>query len=129
VYYAQNFLNDDIVAIKLKPVTNNSSSVEHKYCILRQLKGGVGIPRVLWFGRESTYYALALDLLGPSLDDLFLTCNHKFRLQTVVNLGDQLLLHLKYIHSHGYVHGNVKPQNTLIDNSEQMVYIIEISSC
>ncbi|KAG1901707.1 kinase-like domain-containing protein, partial [Suillus fuscotomentosus] len=117
------------VAIKLKPVTNNPSSVEHEYCILRQLKGGVGIPRVPWFGRESTYYALALDLLGPSLDDLFLTCNHKFRLQTVVNLGDQLLLRLEYIHSHGYIHGNVKPQNTLIDNSEQTVYIIEISSC
>ncbi|KAG2745568.1 hypothetical protein P692DRAFT_20741324, partial [Suillus brevipes Sb2] len=44
VYRAQNFLNDDIVAIKLEPVTNKPSSVEHEHEILKQLEGGVGIP-------------------------------------------------------------------------------------
>lgn len=88
---AQNFLNDDIVAIKLEPVTNNPSSVEHEHEILTQLEGGVGIPCALWFGRESTHYALALDLLGPSLQDLFLASNRKFSLNTVINLGDQLV--------------------------------------
>ncbi|KAG2104707.1 putative casein kinase 1, delta [Suillus discolor] len=125
VYRAQNFLHDDIVAIKLEPVTNNPPSLEHEHHILKQLEGGVGIPRVLWFGRESTHYALALDLLGRSLHDLFLMCNRKFRLQTVVNLGDQLLSRLEYIHSHGYIHGDVKPQNAMIDISEKTVYIID----
>jgi hypothetical protein len=91
VYCAQNFLNDDIVAIKLKPVTNKPSSVEHEHEFLKQLEGGVGILFTLWFGRESTHYALALELLRPSLYNLFLACNHKFSLQTVVNLGDQLV--------------------------------------
>ncbi|KAG1745581.1 putative casein kinase 1, delta [Suillus occidentalis] len=125
VYRAQNFLNDDIVAIKLKPVTNKPSSVEHEHEILEQLEGGVGIPRVLWFGRESTHYALALDLLGPSLYDLFIACNHKFSLQTVVNLGDQLLSRLEYIHSHDIVHGDIKPHNVLVDHSRQTTYIID----
>ncbi|KAG1893028.1 CK1/CK1/CK1-D protein kinase [Suillus fuscotomentosus] len=125
VYCTQNFLNDDIIAIKLEPVTNNPPSLKHKHCTLKQLEGGVGIPHVLWFGRELTHYALALDLLGRPLHDLFLTCNQKFRLQTVVNLGDQLLSHLGYIHSHGYVHGNVKPENAMIDILEKTVYIID----
>jgi hypothetical protein len=64
--------------------------VEREYHILKQLEGGVGIPRALWFGRESTYRVLVLDLLGPSLHDLFLACNKKFSLPTVIHLGDQL---------------------------------------
>ncbi|KAG1726181.1 casein kinase 1, epsilon [Suillus paluster] len=76
--------------------------------------GGVGIPRALWFGRELTYYALVLDLLGPSLHDLFIACNRQFSLCNVVNLGDQLLSHLEYIHSHNFVHGDIKPQNILV---------------
>ncbi|KAG2113950.1 kinase-like domain-containing protein [Suillus discolor] len=125
MYRAHNFFNDDVVAIKLEPVTHNPSSVEHEHHILKKLKGGVRIPRALWFSRESTYHALALDLLGPSLHDLFLTCNQKFSLHTVVNLGEQLLSRLEYIHSHDYVHGDIKPQNILVDNSRQTTYIID----
>jgi len=54
------------VAVKLEEITGPSSSVEHEYYILKQLAGGVGIPRTLWFGRELSYYALVLKLLGPS---------------------------------------------------------------
>ncbi|KAG0695942.1 casein kinase I isoform delta [Suillus ampliporus] len=114
VYHTWNIIKDDAVAIKLEPIVSHSSSIQREYTILKQLEGGVGIPRALWFGRESTYHALVLDLLGPSLQDLFHTHNQKFSLHTVVNLGDQLLSRLEYIHSHNYVHGDIKPQNVLM---------------
>ncbi|KAG1848677.1 casein kinase I [Suillus subluteus] len=104
VYHARNIIKDDAVAIKLESITAQPSPV----------KRGVGIPRALWFGRESTYHALVLSLLGPSLHDLFLAHNCKFSLHTVVNLGIQLLSRLEYIHSNNYVHCNIKPQNVLV---------------
>ncbi|KAG2750893.1 kinase-like protein [Suillus brevipes Sb2] len=106
VYRAQNIIKDDVVAVKLEPIIDGSSSVQQEYHILKQLEGGVGIHRALWFSRESTYHALVLDLLGPSLHDLFLTHNRKFPLHT--------LSRLEYIHSHNYVHGDIKPQNITV---------------
>ncbi|KAG2346661.1 kinase-like protein, partial [Suillus weaverae] len=82
VYHAQNIINDTNLAIKLEPLTDDSLSLEHEYHVLKQLEGGVGIPRVFWFGREATYHALALEILGPSLHELFLAHNQKFELHT-----------------------------------------------
>lgn len=91
VYHARNIIKDDAVAVKLESITAQPSSVQREYAILKRLEGGVGIPRALWFGRESTYHALVLGLLGPSLHDLFLAHDRKFSLHTVVNLGIQLV--------------------------------------
>ncbi|KAG2336163.1 kinase-like protein [Suillus weaverae] len=127
VYRAQNFLNDDVVAIKLEPLTSRPSSVEREYKILKRLGNGVGIPHVIWFSRESTYHALALELLGPSLHDIFKARNRKFSLHTVVNIGDQLLSRLEYIHSYGYIHGDIKPQNILVGlgDSTQTLFVVD----
>ncbi|KAG1744583.1 CSNK1A1 protein [Suillus paluster] len=114
------------IAIKLEPIVNNLSSLQHEYHILKQLEGGVGIPHVLWFGRELTYHALALNLLGSSLHDIFLIHSQKFSLHTVVNLGDQLLSRFEYIHLHNYVHGDIKPQNVMVglNDLRHTVFII-----
>lgn len=91
VYHAQNFIKDDLVAVKLEPISNQSSSVRHEYNILKRLAGGVRILHVFWFGRESTYHALVL--LGPSLYDIFIAHDQRFSLHNVVNLGIQLVSH------------------------------------
>ncbi|KAG1889863.1 kinase-like domain-containing protein [Suillus subluteus] len=114
VYSAWNIINDDRVALKLETIVDHTSLLAREYHILKQLEGGIGIPHTLWFGRESVYHALALELLGPSLHQLFLANHRKFSLLDVVNIGDQLLSRLEYIHSHNYVHGNIKLQNILM---------------
>ena len=51
----------------------------------------VGIPTIKWCGTEGDYNVLVMELLGPSLEDLFNFCNRKFSIKTVLLLADQMV--------------------------------------
>jgi len=114
IYLGINIISGEEVAIKLESVKAKHPQLEYESKVYKTLAGGVGVPFVRWFGTECDYNAMVIDLLGPSLEDLFNFCNRKFSLKTVLLLADQLISRIEYIHSRNFIHRDIKPDNFLM---------------
>ncbi|KAJ3369666.1 serine/threonine protein kinase [Kappamyces sp. JEL0680] len=114
-----NVVNAEEVAIKLEPVRAKHPQLEYEARVYKALAGGVGIPFVRWFGVEGDYNCMVVDLLGPSLEDLFNFCGRKFTLKTVLLLADQLISRIEFVHSKNFLHRDIKPDNFLMGNGKR----------
>ncbi|KAJ5067467.1 casein kinase 1-like protein [Anaeramoeba ignava] len=90
IYQGKDKNTNEKVAIKIENNKTKYPQLFHENRIYRILSGGVGIPKIKWFGSEGDHNILVMDLLGPSLESLFHQCSRKFSLKTVLLIGDQL---------------------------------------
>eukprot|EP00250_Pteridium_aquilinum_P009409 c18650_g1_i1 orf=203-1645(+) len=127
IYLGTNVQTNEEVAIKLESVKTKHPQLMYESKIYRILQGGTGVPNIRWCGVEGDYNVLVLDLLGPSLEDLFNFCSRKFSLKTALMLADQLINRIEYVHSKSFLHRDIKPDNFLmgLGRRANQVYIID----
>ena len=114
IYHGTNLISGEEVAIKLESIRSRHPQLEYESRVYRYLSGGIGIPFIRWFGREGEYNAMVIDLLGPSLEDLFNYCHRKFSLKTVIMLALQMIFRIQYVHGRSFIHRDIKPDNFLM---------------
>lgn len=84
-----------------------------------------GIPNVKLIPYDGKK-VMIMDLLGPSIDSLFHKHKKHFSLQTIIKLTISMINILEYIHSKGYIHRDLKPDNFTIDKQTQkIIYCID----
>uniref|UniRef100_A0A0A9Y367 non-specific serine/threonine protein kinase n=1 Tax=Lygus hesperus TaxID=30085 RepID=A0A0A9Y367_LYGHE len=153
----KNLYNNEHVAIKMEPMKSKAPQLhleyrfykllgthdigasvavyephlnKHKfYMDYSALIGKEGIPEVYYFGPCGKYNALVMELLGPSLEDLFDACGRRFTLKTVLMIATQLLHRIEYVHGRHLIYRDVKPENFLIGRSanrkDKVIHIID----
>ena len=119
VHLAIDLTNHEQVAVKLESQTARQPRLLHEKELYNILQGGVGIPQIRWYGQETGYNVLVMDLLGPSLEDLFNFCSRRFTMKTVLMLADQMISRIEYVHTQNLIHRDIKPQNFLMGTGEQ----------
>lgn len=63
-----------------------------------------------WDGEECSYYGMVFELLGPSQENRFNFCSHRFSINILLMLADQILYRIKFVHSKNIVHADIQSE-------------------
>ncbi|KAH3666129.1 hypothetical protein OGAPHI_004318 [Ogataea philodendri] len=86
-----------------------------------------GIPKVYYFGQEGYYNILIIQLLGPSLEDLFEWCGRRFSIKTVAQVAKQMIERIQFVHENDLIYRDIKPDNFLIGatSTDNLIYLVD----
>ncbi|XP_024962092.1 casein kinase 1-like protein HD16 isoform X2 [Cynara cardunculus var. scolymus] len=102
----------------------------YEWQVYNVLGGSHGVPRVHYKGRQGDYYIMVMDMLGPSLWDVWNNNSHTMSIEMVACIAIEAISILEKMHSRGYVHGDVKPENFLLGSpgtsDEKKLFLVDL---
>ncbi|KAI8614847.1 kinase-like domain-containing protein [Chytriomyces sp. MP71] len=132
IYEGLNMLNNVPIAIKFEPRKSDAPQLRDEYKTYRLLANSIGIPNAYYFGQEGLHNVLCIDLLGPSLEDMFDLCHRKFSVKTTCMVAKQMISRVQTIHEKNLIYRDIKPDNFLIGphsathpHPSSMVYMVD----
>ena len=125
VYEGYNIQDKTKVALKIEQKKSKISLLKSEACNIFSLQG-FGIVKFISFGHNKDFNILVEPLLGKTLYSLFLESKKNFTLKDICLISIQTLERIEHIHSKGYLHGDIKPENFLIGKKDpRIIYIID----
>jgi len=125
--------NAHLVALKFEHRSSKGCSFGHppyEWSVYQALGGVHGLPGVHYKGRQSDYYIMVMDMLGPSLWDVWNSQGQAMTQEMVACIAIEALSILEALHNKGYVHGDVKPENFLLGlpgtSNEKRLYLVDL---
>ncbi|KAF2587108.1 hypothetical protein F2Q70_00037768 [Brassica cretica] len=124
----------DAIEVALKLEHRNSKGCNfgppYEWQVYNTLNSCYGIPAVHHKGRQGDFYILVMDMLGPSLWDVWNSLAQSMSPNMVACIAVEAISILEKLHMKGFVHGDVKPENFLLGQpgtaDEKKLYLIDL---
>ena len=105
IYKVEKLKNGKSYAAKVERAHRKNKRIslfwEHK--LIKKLKDKTLLPHAIYIGTDKShknnhFHVMVMDLLGPSLEDLFQKYRRKFDLKTVCLTGNQMIERIQAVH-------------------------------
>jgi serine/threonine protein kinase len=124
--------NANQVALKLEHRSSKGCNYgpPYEWSVYGALGNVSGVPKVHYKGRQGDYYIIVMDMLGPSLWDVWNTHGQVMSQEMVACIAVEAIAILERLHAKGFVHGDVKPENFLLgapgSSNEKKLWLVDL---
>jgi serine/threonine protein kinase len=126
IFLARDLITNTLCALKVEPSNSKHPQLRIEQKIFQRMNNcqyvmiesvyfsikisyiGIGYPSMIKLIEERDVIILAMELLGPSLEDLLNFCQRKFSKKTVLMLIDQAIRRIQFMHDRSLIHRDVR---------------------